>query len=572
SAAAQPVTAGGSTSTQQQQQYTANAPSETERARTAQSYHVDTSAETMQEQTARAVPAAGSAVPALYNAPAELEYNAREQAGRETEQPSEQRRAEQQSAMQSAFAASQPVTAGGTTATQQQQQYTANAPSETERARTAQQSDYVDTFAETMQEQTVRAVPVTGPAVPTLYNAPAELEYNAREQAGREPEQPSGQRRAEQQSALHSASASTQPVTEGGTAATQQQYTAKTPAEMERAQTARQSDHVDTSAETMQEQTAQAVPVAGSAIPTPYDAPAELEYIAQEQADRETEQPSEQRQVEQQSTLQSVSAAARPVTAGGTTAARQRQQTAGNAAETARAVPLADSVAAHTISPVLRTLAHRDAPHSAFDEQRVMNTASARQSPFVRAPRQPSRELKTGQMGQPALRIPPAVPDQQNPTPWDKGVDLTYTQLLRAPQEAAAEDSGQTSAEHQAEGRFAQEIPAWARAVLQQNGGQLPPAGTQPEPIGSRKSGATDGQISWSASYALPPGMRSSEQGASPSIAGQSPMVFRARNAAEQEQTPRGQELDERTARKMADKVYKIIEERLRKELRRGGR
>ncbi|MBR1497075.1 MAG: hypothetical protein IJ617_05570, partial [Oscillospiraceae bacterium] len=184
----------------------------------------------------------------------------------------EKQRTEEQNAPSGASAVLQPVTERRTA---EEQQHAAKVP------------------AETAQEQTARAVPAAGSAVPAPYDAPAGLEYKAREQADREPEQPSGQRRAEQQSAMQSASASTQPVTEGGTTAAQQhQYTAKAPAETARARTAQQSDHVDTSAETMQEQTARAVPVTGSAVPAPYDAPGGLEYKAREQADREREQPS----------------------------------------------------------------------------------------------------------------------------------------------------------------------------------------------------------------------------------------------------------------------------------------
>ena len=592
-----------------------------------------TPTETAREQTARALPVAGSAVSTLFPVPAELEYKAQEQAGQQTEQPSGQpsgQPSERQNAL-SAPAASQPVTERAAAATQQH--HVAEAPAEQEQAQTVQRPGHAGTFAETerqqpaqqpghtnitaetlqeqraqhpghtdpsaetareqtaqwpdrigtstetVQEQTARALPVAGSAVPTLFPVSAELEYKAAEQTGQQTEQPSGQP-SERQNALSAPSAS-QSVTEGTAATAQQRHAAEIPAERKQTQTAQRSDHTDTTAEparqsdhartptgtvqqqvareqpaqqpdsartpteTAQEQTARALPVAGSAAPALFPGSAELEYKAEEQAQQQTEQQSGHTRIP-------------------TEAAR---------AQPARALPLAGAAAARGISPVWRTLSHPDTPRDAIGTQRRMDTVSARQGPLETAARQPPRPAGTDRPGRPAPTALPAVPDQPNPAPWDQRLDLTYTQLLRTPQEAAAGDSRQTAAERAAESPSAREVPPWARDVLRRNGGQIPPPGTQPDPFGGRKSGNSDRRISWSAPYAMPPsGARPHEMGSAPSVAGQSPMVFRDRNTAEPEQTARSQEVDERTARKMADRVYRIIEERLRKELRRGGK
>ena len=49
-------------------------------------------------------------------------------------------------------------------------------------------------------------------------------------------------------------------------------------------------------------------------------------------------------------------------------------------------------------------------------------------------------------------------------------------------------------------------------------------------------------------------------------------MVFRERENSQENQLVQNRAMDEREIRKTADKVYRLIEERLRKELRRGGK
>ena len=49
-------------------------------------------------------------------------------------------------------------------------------------------------------------------------------------------------------------------------------------------------------------------------------------------------------------------------------------------------------------------------------------------------------------------------------------------------------------------------------------------------------------------------------------------MVFRERENSQENQSLQNRTMDEREIRKTADKVYRLIEERRRKELRRGGK
>ena len=182
--------------------------------------------------------------------------------------------------------------------------------------------------------------------------------------------------------------------------------------------------------------------------------------------------------------------------------------------------------------------------------------------------------VRSNRAGQTDAALRPPAPAAVQPMPWEDRIELTYTQMLRTPQEVAAAGQGQISSETSSEHSWAKELPEWAQNVLRQNGGQLP-QGVQSDRFrrtasAGQQSGTGNGQINWSAPYAFPPGAHSGAEGAA--AAGQSPMVFRQKDSGEPESSPRRQEIDERTVRSMADKVYRIIEERLRKELRRGGK
>ena len=532
----------------------AETPAETERVQTMPRYD-DAASFAEAERAARAVPASDSAAATLSPESAELEYKEQEQAA----QP--EREAARQSAPADAPAVSQAAAESGTA--EARQRLAAETPAETERVQTAPRYDDAAPFAET--EQAARAIPASDSVAATLSPESAELEYKAQEQAA-QPER----EQAARQSVLPDAPAVSQAAAESKAVKTRQ-GAAETPAETERVQTAPRRDDAAPFAET--ERAARAIPVSESAAATLSPEPAELEYNTQ--AELQTAQPVRERAARQsasadapaasQADAESKAAEARQRHAAETPAETER-------ARTARGTPVADSVAPHGIPRVLRTLAHGDTPRDTFDTQRLADSVSARHSPLANASRQSPRESKTGRTSQAALTNPPPAPAPRASAAWDARLELTYTQALRTPQETPAEDSGEAKTERQTKSPFAQELPSWARAVLRQNGGQLPPPGAQSEPFDSKKAGASGGHINWSAPYAIPPGMRPAEKGRTSPDAGQSAMVFRNLNEAEREQTQRGGELDERTARKMAEKVYKIIEERLRKELRRGGK
>ena len=249
---------------------------------------------------------------------------------------------------------------------------------------------------------------------------------------------------------------------------------------------------------------------------------------------------------------------------------RKPYQTANKPAESAqeemtRAMPVDDSDTDGTAS-VPTTLEYRDSNHNnMLDTVQTDNRGSSHRLPPGQTAKQTS-ERKTPRIGQPVLTFRSAVPESKIPTPWEKRVDLTYAQMLRTPQEAISEKG---TSQTKTENSFSQELPSWAQAVLQQNGGQLPPFGAQSDSASGAKSGNTGGYINWSAPNALPAGRPFHTEGI-PSVT-QSPMVFRSKDGAASEQSPRSQESEERAAKRMADKVYRIIEERLRKELRRGG-
>ena len=127
------------------------------------------------------------------------------------------------------------------------------------------------------------------------------------------------------------------------------------------------------------------------------------------------------------------------------------------------------------------------------------------------------------------------------------GGELTYLSGRPAAQDAPA--ASDTTSE------YFKTLPEWAQRFLQQNAEpgsgaaahQTAPAGQQPPR-----------QIEWTAPNAVP--------------AGTPHIVFKEQAPKETAQPPQAPRLSDSELRRAADKVYHMIEERLRKELRRSGR
>ena len=170
--------------------------------------------------------------------------------------------------------------------------------------------------------------------------------------------------------------------------------------------------------------------------------------------------------------------------------------------------------------------------------------------------------------------------------PWKDQVSLTYTQPLRDSQQEPAEPGRQETQTGRVEPMGVQNLPSWAQDMLRRTGGisndsfsgpgtirfdagrsgvQTSAGGT----IGGNRTfppSGTGKQITWTApGY---PGSLPSQPGPS----GPTQMVFRDRGNEPENGLPQRRGMDEKELRKTADKVYRLIEERLRKELRRGGR
>ena len=186
----------------------------------------------------------------------------------------------------------------------------------------------------------------------------------------------------------------------------------------------------------------------------------------------------------------------------------------------------------------------------------------------------------------------------QNAIPNDAGrraeflndqVELTYAQTSAEGQGETASADPKANASDRTEPSGFKNLPSWAQDMFRRTGG-FPEDGFSGQntvqfdatKIGPRSAGAPLGyrgagqiphgdgrQIIWSA-----PGMSMSVPSASTSLPpSPSPqMVFRDRESGTEPQNGQNRAMNEREIRKTADKVYRLIEERLRKELRRGGK
>ena len=108
-------------------------------------------------------------------------------------------------------------------------------------------------------------------------------------------------------------------------------------------------------------------------------------------------------------------------------------------------------------------------------------------------------------------------------------------------------------------------LPQWAQELFQRNppvkapAGQSGPTAWSVQPPAAEKAGPAGQMMEWTAPGAVPPG---------------APIALRTRQPEAQPPQTAAQppHITEGEVRRAADQIYKIIEERLRRELRRGGR
>ena len=190
--------------------------------------------------------------------------------------------------------------------------------------------------------------------------------------------------------------------------------------------------------------------------------------------------------------------------------------------------------AAHTIRPQASQIASvRPMPlHHAAER-----TAAARpMEPFSYAPAQPAAAS----------------------APAEEGAGLTYLPVQTPAQEQhrTPQPAGQT----QMTSDYVRSLPEWAQRFLQQpseTGGAAVQT-AQHSAAGRKAAAPPAGQIEWTAPNAAPQGAH---------------IVFRdAVKPKEQQMAPQPVRLSDGELRRAADKVYRMIEDRLRKELRRSGR
>ncbi len=188
---------------------------------------------------------------------------------------------------------------------------------------------------------------------------------------------------------------------------------------------------------------------------------------------------------------------------------------------------------------------------------------------------------RTGVDGNLSGTVPEGIPSA--PRQQMEPFRLTYTQLppVIHPETATAEKTDSMS--DQEKTQTYRNLPPWAQNLLnktgdatsfrfnagQQNAGVIgnsPPKESLPEDF-SQNAG-TGKQITWTAPIALP---------STPTVFSSlnlpaAPIVFRDRETERETGMPPIRAMDEREIRRTADRVYRMIEERLRKELRRGGK
>lgn len=137
---------------------------------------------------------------------------------------------------------------------------------------------------------------------------------------------------------------------------------------------------------------------------------------------------------------------------------------------------------------------------------------------------------------------------------------LVFAPLVQSAEEKPQETLARPT--QKAEESKTESLPNWAKELLDKAG--VTDTAQQVAAFNGRIDGANAGrQISWTAPTAAP-------KKANQTIAQPAELSFRERS--ETEEASSGFRISEAEIQRTADKVYRIIEERLRRELRRSGR
>ena len=212
----------------------------------------------------------------------------------------------------------------------------------------------------------------------------------------------------------------------------------------------------------------------------------------------------------------------------------------------------------------------RIVPPDAAARQTAARTASESGRPAQRAVRQTLRDIRV------------AAPHDAEPEPY-AGKTERIAEAVPAPEPAqtpgqtelffaetpktdarAAEEAAARPTEKPARAEKTERMPAWAKELLEQSG--VTDSVQQADVFRSAESAARSGrQITWSAPAMPNPVMKANEDRSGPAD-----LMFREhREAAE---TPYRPQISDAELQRTADRVYRMIEERLRRELRRSGR
>ena len=159
-------------------------------------------------------------------------------------------------------------------------------------------------------------------------------------------------------------------------------------------------------------------------------------------------------------------------------------------------------------------------------------------------------------------RIAEAIPAPE-PAPTAEQPELYFAATAQT-EARAAEDAPAARPTQKPAREEKTELPDWAKELLEQSG--VTDAVNQVAVFsGAANSAQSPRQITWSAPAAANPLMRKSGDSSGPAD-----LMFKERGEAEE--TPYKPQISDAELQRTADKVYRLIEERLRRELRRSGR
>ena len=136
---------------------------------------------------------------------------------------------------------------------------------------------------------------------------------------------------------------------------------------------------------------------------------------------------------------------------------------------------------------------------------------------------------------------------------------LVFAPLVQSAEEKPQETPARPT--QKAEESKTDSLPAWAKELLDKAG--VADTAQQAAAFNGRIDGAAGRQITWTSPTAAP-------KKADQTISQPAELSFRERG--ETEESSSGFRISEAEIERTADKVYRIIEERLRRELRRSGR